>query len=150
MRPEISEPYYKISFYGYPRGTLVENGKKSLAGHASISIDRLGVWGFYPDKVGRPISKEGLLKYSEEYPRPQDYADFYVDENIMREIQELITEWETNPPTFIIPANDCVSFVYRICDIIGLKYNHLTIIPIKAIREIRNRNDQNKFYKGSR
>ncbi|MDR1894118.1 MAG: hypothetical protein LBQ61_05410, partial [Spirochaetales bacterium] len=144
--PDVPEQYYRISFFAYAPGTLIEHGKTSIAGHASFSIDRAGVWGFYPDKEGKLITKNGELKYSEDYPKTQEYADFFVDENIMREIMELIEEWERNPPVFIIAVNDCVSFIYRICDIIRLQYNHFTLIPITAIREIRSRNNQNEFY----
>jgi hypothetical protein len=144
--PDSSEKQYKISFFAFNRGTMVDKDKKSIAGHASISIDRMGVWGFYPAKEGKPITKKGILKYAEEYPRTQEYADFIVDETTMNKILDFITEWETNPPTYAVPVNDCVSFLYRICDIIGLKYNHLTLLPIWAVRDIRNKNDQNKLY----
>jgi hypothetical protein len=144
--PDSSGQYYKISFFAYNRGTVVDKGKKSIAGHASISIDRMGTWGFHPAKDGRPITKNGILKYSEEYPRTQEYADFLVDENVMHKIKDLITEWKTNPPPYIIPLNDCVSFIYRICDVIRIRYNHLALLPIRAVREIRGMNDQNKLY----
>lgn len=140
-----SEKYYKITLLAYGPGTLIE-GKKSKAGHASLSIERSGVWGFYPSTPGKLMTTHGVLKYSTEYPRTQEYADFFIDEGIMNKIFELIAEWENNPPTFIIPFNDCVSFIYRICDIIGLRYNNLKMFPASAICEIRNLNDQNHIY----
>lgn len=146
--PDVSEGYHQISFMAYTGGTELGNGKKSIAGHASISIDRSGVWGFYPSIEGRPITKKGILKYSSEYPRAQEYADFFVDTHIMRKIQEVITDWKTNPPSFVIPINDCNSFLYQICDIIGLRYNRLALLPVWTVRDIRSRNDQNKIYKG--
>jgi hypothetical protein len=140
------ERYYKITFLAYGMGTLVD-GKKSKAGHASVSIERDGVWGFYPSAPGRPITKKGKLSYKTEYPRTQEYADFFVDEQIMNNIWMLIHQWEDDPPYFAIPANDCVGFVYRVCDIIGLRYNPFALFPKSAIRDIRNFNNQYAIYR---
>jgi hypothetical protein len=140
------EGYYKITFLAYGTGTLVD-GKKSKAGHASISIERNGVWGFYPGTPGKLITRKGKLLYKTEYPRTQEYADFFVDEQIMHNIWALIHQWEDDPPYFAIPANDCVSFVYRICDIIGLRYNPFALFPVSAIRDIRDFNSQHAVYR---
>jgi hypothetical protein len=144
----VPDEQYKITFMAFTAGTLVDKGEKSTADHASISIDSSGVWGFYPSTQGKLITNQGVLKYNDEYPRAQEYADFFVDARIMGQIREVIAEWEANPPAYIILVNDCVNFLYRICDIIGLQYNNLTFSPTMAVREIRNRNDQNKLYKG--
>jgi hypothetical protein len=140
------ERYYKITVLAYGRGTLVD-GKKSKAGHASVSIERNGVWGFYPSTPGKLITRKGKLSYKTEYPRTQEYADFFVCEQIMRNIGALIHQWENDPPYFAIPANDCVSFIYRVCDIIGLRYNPFALFPTSAIRDIRNLNKQHAVYR---
>jgi hypothetical protein len=140
------EDYHIVSLLAYKPNTDVGGGKKSIAGHASVSIDRKGVWGFYPSAQGKLITKQGILKYADEYPRTQEYADFIVDAQIMSQIREVIAEWETNPPAYVILFNDCVNFLYRICDSIGLRYNSLALLPIDAIREIRRLNDQNRIY----
>lgn len=142
------EQYYTITFLAYSPGTVI--GKEnSIAGHASLSIDRNGVWGFYPDSPGKIATKQGILKYSaDSYPRMQEYVDFIVDRQIMDKIQELIRQWEMNPPYYAIIANDCVSFIYRVCDIIGLTYNPLALFPVDAIYGIRNHNDRYRIYRG--
>jgi hypothetical protein len=140
------ERYYKITFLAYGSGTLVD-GKKSLAGHASVSIERNGVWGFYPSVPGKLITKKGKLSYQTEYPRTQEYVDFFVDEQTMNAIWALIRRWKDDPPYFVIPVNDCVSFIYRVCDIIGLRYNPFVLFPTEAIRNIRESNSQNAIYR---
>ncbi|GHV50933.1 hypothetical protein AGMMS49579_05340 [Spirochaetia bacterium] len=142
---EYSGQYYKISFFAYGPGTPVE-GKKSIAGHASVSIDRDGVYGFYPSKPQRFATKKGVLKYSREYPITQDYTDFLVDEDTKNKIVELINEWENNPPPFIVSISDCVKFIYRVCDIMGLNYHPLTLLPKNAVRDIRNLNNHYRIY----
>jgi hypothetical protein len=142
------EERYTITLLAYSGGTIVDKkGSKSLAGHASISVNRAGVWGFYPSTPGKLITKRGLLQYSTEFPRTQEYVNFMVDASIMNKISELLLQWENNPPYFAIPFNDCVSFIYRVCDIIGLKYNPLLLLPIDAIRYIGHHNDQYHIYK---
>jgi hypothetical protein len=143
---QADEGYSKITFLAYGAGTLVD-GKKSKAGHASVSIERSGVWGFYPSTPGRFITMKGKLSYKTEYPRTQEYADFFVDEQIIHNIWTLIHQWEDDPPYFAVPANDCVSFVYRVCDIIGLRYNPFALFPTRAIRDIRNFNSQRVVYR---
>jgi hypothetical protein len=132
-------------FIAYGAGTPVENNKKSLAGHASIAIAGLGIWGFYPTKPGRPITAPGILKYNAEYPIIHEYVEFFIDEGRLTKIKELITKWENDPPAFVIPFNDCVIFLYRVCDIIGLKYAPLAVMPVSAVRKIRLLNDE-RFY----
>ncbi|GHT79937.1 hypothetical protein FACS1894130_10140 [Spirochaetia bacterium] len=139
-----SEQTYKISFLAYGPGTSLGE-TRSITGHASLSIGGPGVYGFYP-KPGKLISKQGQLKYSTEYPRNQVYADFLVSENTRNKILELITKWENTPPPFSIPENDCVSFIYRVCDVIGLKYDPLVLLPTNAIRTIRIFNNQDRIY----
>jgi hypothetical protein len=146
--PDVSGEYYQVTFMAYSSGTINSSGQKSYSGHAAVSIDRTGAWGFYPSREGKPITARGLLKYSDRYPRTQEYADFFVDAHIMGEIRELIARWEADPPAFILPASDCVSFIDRICDIIGLRYNRLAVLPVWAVRDIRSSNDQNTVYKG--
>ncbi|GHU26172.1 hypothetical protein FACS1894172_14660 [Spirochaetia bacterium] len=142
---EQSEQTYKISFLAYGPGTPVGE-TRSIAGHASLSIDGPGVYGFYPDIPGKLISKQGQLKYSTEYPINQLYTDFLVSENTRNKILELIAKWENTPPPFILPANDCVSFIYRVCDVIGLKYDPFILLPTNAIRAIRIFNVHDKVY----
>jgi hypothetical protein len=89
---EYSGEYYKISFLSYDRGTLIE-GKRSLAGHASIAIDDSDIWGFYPSIRGRFITKTGLLKFSTDYPEIHDSVSFFVDTYILDDIMDLIDEW---------------------------------------------------------
>jgi hypothetical protein len=147
---QTNEEHYTITVLAYTGGTLVDDkGTKSIAGHASISINRTGVWGFYPGTPGKLVTRRGLLKYSAEYPRTQEYADFIVDAAVMDKISELLLQWENDTPCFVIPFNDCVSFIYRVCDIIGLKYNSLILLPIDAIRYIGRRNDQYHIYKAA-
>jgi hypothetical protein len=132
---------YTITLLAYTGGTLVDSkGTKSVAGHASISLNRGGVWGFYPDEAGKLITKRGLLKYSDEFPRAQEYAEFTIDACAMNKISELLVEWETEPPYFAIPFSDCVGFIYSVCDIVDLKYNPLVLLPVDAIRSIRRLN----------
>ncbi|GMO43374.1 MAG: hypothetical protein Ta2F_18820 [Termitinemataceae bacterium] len=135
---DVGGQYHKISFYAYPPRTLID-GKKSLAGHVSLSIDRSGVWGFYPTTQGKLITKKGVVKYFAEYPLNQDYADFFVDEKTKNKLVEFIDKWKNDPPPFIIPLNDCVNFVRRACDIIGVKHSR-ALMPMKAVRDIRDRN----------
>jgi hypothetical protein len=138
---------YTVTFLAYYSGTVIdEKGAQSITGHASLSINREGVWGFYPDPLGKIVSRRGQVKYSAVYPREQEYAVFTVDEGVLAEIQALIKDWEQSPPFFAIPLNDCVSFVFRVCDVIGLKYNPLALFPVSAIRSIRNNNDQTQVY----
>jgi hypothetical protein len=138
----IQNERHTITFLAYTGGTLVDDkGTKSIAGHASISINRMGVWGFYPDIPGKLATKRGLLKYSDEYPRTQEYADFMIDALTMNNISELLLRWENDTPHFAIPFNDCVSFIFRVCDVIGLKYNPLVLLPVDAIRSIRQYNE---------
>lgn len=143
--PEYSEPYYKITFLAYRPGTLID-GKKSLGGHASVSIERSGVFGFYPSKPGKFATKRGILKFSIDYPATQDYTDFLVDKNTKDKILELIAEWENNPPRFTLLSNDCVSFIYRVCDIVGLKYHPFRFLPTNAVRDIGKLNDHYRVY----
>ncbi|MDR0409126.1 MAG: hypothetical protein LBH18_01825 [Spirochaetaceae bacterium] len=147
LAPE-DERYYKITFLAYGSGTLVE-GKKSIAGHASVSIERNGIWGFYPSTPGKLITKKGRLSYETEYPRTQEYVDFFVDEQTMNNIWLLIHQWENNPPYFAIPVNDCVGFIYRVCNTMGLRYNPFALLPTSAIRDIRNLNSRRATYRES-
>ncbi|GHV73872.1 hypothetical protein AGMMS49940_11740 [Spirochaetia bacterium] len=142
---EQSEQTYKISFLAYGPGTSLGE-TRSIAGHASLSIGGPGVYGFYPNIPGKLISKQGQLKYSTEYPLNQVHTDFLVSENTRNKILELLTEWENTPPPFSIPANDCVSFIYRVCDVIGLKYDPLVLLPKNAIRTIRIFNNHDRVY----
>ena len=145
---QLTEKCYKITFLAYGAGTPLVEGKKSIAGHASLSIERAGTWGFYPSTPGKMLTAQGVLKYSSEYPITQEYADFFIDEKTMDKISAFIAVWEKDPPVFSIPFNDCVTFIYRICDIIGLRYNRFMLFPADAICEIRNLNDQYRIYKG--
>jgi hypothetical protein len=144
---QSTEKCYKITFLAYGAGTLLAEGEKSITGHASLSIERNGVWGFYPSTPGKILAAHGVLKYSSEYPITQEYADFFVDEKTMNKISALIVGWEKDPPFFSIPFNDCVSFIYRVCDTIGLRYNRFILFPADAICEIRNLNDQYHIYR---
>jgi hypothetical protein len=74
-------------------------------------------------------------------------VDFFVDEQIMNDIWALIHQWEDDPPYFAIPVNDCVSFIYRVCDVIGLYYDPFALFPAKAIRSIRYFNSQDTIYR---
>ncbi|GHV76592.1 hypothetical protein AGMMS49942_14130 [Spirochaetia bacterium] len=132
-----SEGHHKVMFLAYARGTPVENNKKSIAGHASIAIEGSGIWGFYPTTPGMPITKRGVLQHNTVYPIIHEYAEFFVDEDRLNKIKELIAKWENNPPPFVVPFSDCVTFINRVCDIIGLKYNHLAVMPTTAVRRIR-------------
>jgi hypothetical protein len=144
---DTSTTYYKVAFLAYNPGTEI-SGKKSIAGHASILIDDTDIWGFYPSTQGKIFTRQGALKKNTEHPEIHEYVDFTVDNTIMDEIRELINKWEQKPPSFAIPVQDCVSFIYRICDIIGLRYNRLSLIPSKAVRSIRKFNDQDRVYRG--
>jgi hypothetical protein len=139
------EGYHKILFLAYGRGTFVDN-ENSIAGHASIAIEGVGAWGFYPSKGQRLYTRRGVLRYTAGYPITQEYAEFFVDEGILNKLRELIAEWENNPPYFLIPSKDCVTFINLACDIIGLKYNPHTMLPIKAVRNIGSLNDQRRLY----
>jgi hypothetical protein len=143
---DFSGQRYKISFLAYDRGTSIE-GKKSLAGHASVAIDDSDIWGFYPSIRGRFITKNGILRFSTESPEIHESATFFVDTFIFDDIMNLINDWVDKPPAFNIPFLDCVTFIYRVCDIIGLKYNNLAVLPVSAVRSISRRNEQNLFYK---
>ena len=139
--------YHTITFLAYHGGTVVdEKGTKSPGGHASISINREGVWGFYPNPRGKPVTKHGELVYSTVYPREQEYAEFIVDADILADIEALINEWENSPPLFAVPVNDCVSFINRVCDRVGLRYNPFAILPVTAIQSIRDGNDQTRIF----
>ena len=105
--------------------------------------------GGYPSAPGKPITRKGNLSYKTEYPRTQEYADFFVDEQIMNNIWMLIHQWEDDPPYFAIPVNDCVSFVYRVCAIMGLRYNPFALFPASAIRDICNVNSRYAIYRGN-
>lgn len=142
------EYYHTVMFLAYYGGTVIdEKGTKSITGHASISINREGVWGFYPDPPGRLASGRGQLKYSAHYPREQEYVEFTIDADILADIQALITEWENSPPFFAIPVNDCVSFIYYVAECIGLRYNSFALLPVSAVRSIRDNNDQTRVYR---
>jgi hypothetical protein len=145
--PEDSlDSYSKVAFLAYERGTEIK-GKKSIAGHASVVIDDTEIWGFYPSIEGRFFTARGLLKKNSEHPEVHEYVDFTVDRSLMDEIRTLIRQWEEDPPAFIIPLQDCVHFVYRICDIIGLRYNRFALIPTTAVKSIRQLNDSNQVYR---
>ncbi|MDR0877429.1 MAG: hypothetical protein LBN21_05205, partial [Treponema sp.] len=73
-------------------------------------------------------------------PYQQELAEFDIDENTYAELLVFIDEWEHNPPVYFVPANDCVTFVYRVCKIAGIKYNSFALFPTSAIREIRRLN----------
>jgi hypothetical protein len=139
------EPYHTVTFLAYGPGTIVDR-KISIAGHALLSINHSGVWSFYPSTPEKLHTEQGLLKYNAEFPPQYDSVDFKVDQNTMNEIMRLIHQWENAPPAFSIPDNDCVSFIYRVCDIIGLYYNSITLMPASAIIEIRVHNDQRRIY----
>jgi hypothetical protein len=136
----------KIAFLAYGAGTEI-NGKKSLAGHASVAIDNTDTWGFYPSTAGRFFTRRGLMRKNAEHPEIHEYVDFTVDDSLMDEIQALIRKWEQDPPSFAIPIQDCVSFIHRICDIIGLKYNPFALVPTRAVRSIRRLNDTGHVYR---
>jgi hypothetical protein len=144
---ELPEGYHKVMFLAYGRGTFVDN-EKSIAGHASIAIEGAGAWGFYPSKGQRLYTRRGVLRYTTGYPITQEYAEFFVDEGIVDKLRELIAKWENNPPYFLIPSMDCVTFINLACDIIGLKYNHFIAVPTSAVREIRRLNAGKMFYTG--
>jgi hypothetical protein len=147
LQDETSGPYFKIAFLAYGRGTEIK-GKKSLAGHASIVIDDVDIWGFYPSIDGKLFTRRGELRKNSEHPEIHEYVDFTIDDALMDEIRALIRKWELDPPPFFIPVRDCVTFIYRVCDIIGLRYNQLALIPTRAIRSIRRLNDADRVYKG--
>ena len=137
------EQYHTLTFLAYYSGTAIdEKGSKSLTGHASISIDRNGVWGFYPNPKGKLASRHGQLVYSEVYPREQEYAEFTIDSDILAEIEELIKEWEAAPPHFLILSNNCVRFIRLVCKRAGLRYSRFALFPVSAIQSIRDRNDE--------
>jgi hypothetical protein len=92
-------------------------------------------------------TSQGQLIYNQVYPREQEYVIFTVDTQIMATIGELIEQWQNSPPYFAISLNDCVSFIYRVCDIIGLAYNPFARLPVSAIRSIRSHNDQTRIYR---
>ena len=145
------EAYHTLVFLAYYSGTPIdEKGSKSFTGHASISINRTGVWGFYPNPKGKLASKRGQLVYSAVYPREQEYAEFTVDAGVLADVEALIAEWEAAPPFFAIPFNDCVSFVHRVCERAGLRYNPFALLPVSAIQSIRDSNDHTRIYKKRR
>jgi hypothetical protein len=142
---EVPEGYHKVMFLAYGRGTFVDN-EKSIAGHASIAIEGSGAWGFYPTTGQRLFTRRGVLRHSAGYPITQEYVEFTVADGIVDKLRELIAKWENDPPPFIIPVMDCVTFVYRACDIIGLRYNHFSVVPISAVRKIGRLNDRSRLY----
>jgi hypothetical protein len=146
LQDENSGPYFKIAFLAYGGGTEIK-GKKSIAGHASVVIDDADIWGFYPDTDGRFFTRKGNLRKNSEHPEIHGYVDFTSDNVLMDEIRALIRKWELDPPPFAIPVQDCVSFIYRICDIIGLRYNHFALIPTRAVRSIRRLNEPYRVYR---
>jgi hypothetical protein len=87
------------------------------------------------------------MKKNSEHPEIHEYVDFTIDDILMDEIRALIRKWELDPPPFAIPVQDCVGFIYRICDIIGLRYNPLALIPTRAVRSIRKLNDSDHVYR---
>jgi hypothetical protein len=145
---EFPEPYYKVTFLAYDRGTEIE-GKKSIAGHASVAVDDADIWGFYPEQRGWFITKRGMLIRASDQPEIHESVAVFVDVHVMGEIRALINEWETAPPIFAIPFMDCVTFVYRVCDIIGLKYDHMAIWPTRAVRSIGRLNNRGRIYKSA-
>lgn len=138
--------YAKVAFLAYGRGTEI-SGKKSIAGHASVVIDDADIWGFYPSVAGKFFTAQGVLKKNSEHPEIHEYVDFTVDQTLIDEIRKLIQSWELNPPAFVIPLQDCVHFIYQVCDIIGLKYNRFALLPTKAVQSIRKLNDTNRVYR---
>jgi hypothetical protein len=133
----------------YGRGVVEITGRKSIAGHATITIDYLDVWGFWPTKPGRPFTKTGLLRhtnYADEYPLQQESVEFNIDEASYMQILNLVDEWEHKPPAFFVPANDCVSFINRVCEIMSIKHNPFALLPTSAIREIRRLNVNDARY----
>ena len=131
---------YRLTLMAYNSGTEVGKGR-SVAGHASISLDRNGVWGFYPETEGRILTLNGRLEFSSEYPVTQEFVEFIVDKETRDEIGRFINRWSSDPPWFSVPFNDCVGFMYKICDIAGIRYNPLVLLPVRAIRTIRKMND---------
>jgi hypothetical protein len=113
---------------------------------ASISIDRNGVWGFYPEKRGAVFSKRGVLKYRDQYHSSEEYVEFIVSGEKKQKIQQLIDDWVERPPHFAIPASDCVTFVHKVCKIIGVRFNYFAILPVDAVLSLRRMNDQGKIY----
>ncbi|GMO38865.1 MAG: hypothetical protein Ta2B_18320 [Termitinemataceae bacterium] len=139
---QIPYEHHILTILAYAPGTKLNNGITSIAGHISVSIDNNGIWGFYPSIDGSPITIVGELKYYDysDFPEKIEYLDFIIDKDTKQKIEELIAEWAGNPPMFIIPFNDCVVFVYRVCDIAGIRYNSFKVIPINALREIHRLN----------
>jgi hypothetical protein len=120
-------------------------GKRSIAGHTSISLDRHGVWGFWPNIPNQLITDPGLLRYTEYadvYPLQQDIIEFTIDETAYAQILKLIDEWYYKPPVYIVPFIDCVTFINLVCKIAGIKYNPLALFPMNAIQEIRWLNER--------
>lgn len=148
VQDEIPGQHAKISFLAYGRGTEI-SGKKSIAGHASVVIDGTDIWGFYPSTAGKFFTRRGVMKKNSEHPEIHEHVDFTVDDTLMEEIRALIRTWELDPPPFAIPIQDCVSFIHRICDIIGLRYNPFALIPTRAVRSIRKLNDTDRVYRSS-
>lgn len=143
---ETPGAYAKVAFLAYGGGTEIK-GKKSIAGHASVVIDDADIWGFFPSAAGKLFTAQGVLKKDSDHPEIHEYVDFTVDQTLMDEIRNLIRSWEMDPPAFIIPLQDCVHFIYRVCDIIGLKYNRFALLPTTAVRSIRKLNDTNRVYR---
>jgi len=133
----------EVTFYAYPAKTVV-NGVSSTAGHAFVSIKDLGTFGFYPSQHGKPVtSSGGQLNLDDQLiPFAQSSATFCIDENTRGEISALINNMRLDPPAYLVGLKDCVSFIYRIVDLINaggtnrIVYKSTTVIPINAVDEL--------------
>lgn len=130
-----------VTFYAYSGGKYDDS--KSIAGHAFVKIADEGVYGFYPDE-----SKSKLVKWSgcikdDNDTCIQDQASFEVSDLAKDAIMNLVNDWKTRQPHYLVGENDCVSFIYRVVDKINevdglnIDYNHTDFLPKTALKKLK-------------
>jgi hypothetical protein len=159
-----------ITFYAYGPGD------HSKAGHAFLKISREFGWkpnpplpkelesttvfGFYPAREPpSPLRAfcEGKLCSDSKNLEEHRGADgslvtnsFTISPTACVEAWKTISKWARNPPGYRLMYNDCINFVYKVADEIGLVHDsffyNFTLIPTAAVRSI-HRNKRKKIDK---